>query len=258
MKSDNLSSKERNIFQNPRLSETLTNSHLSANTRHTTGEFQKTDSVAIQRVTASLQAINKHRSPLQSLQESIATFFVEGPHIASFIFKKFWIAAIEGDTSIDVPKDIILDPLDLKRSLPWNSCKQAATLVLLFACPHNNLFEALKFLSRTLGGLPTLSLIRTTPTSSFAQAFAKAKKAALSGEMATTVIGVSLIDVHIFELNVRDMAKPYSSFAHAFVVGVGPEGVVIWQSWGEHRYPLDEYLAGDGARVRSWDEAEES
>lgn len=106
--------------------------------------------------------------------------------------------------------------------------------------------------------MPTLSLVRTTPTSSsFAQAFAKAKKAALSGEMATTVIGVSLIGVHIFELNVRDMAKPYSSFAHAFVVGVGLEGVVIWQGWGEHGYPLDEYLARDGSRVRSWDEAEE-
>jgi hypothetical protein len=256
-KSDKLSGKERNIFQNPELSEALADSHVSANTRHKTGEFQRTASLAIQRVIASLPAINEHRSPLQFLRASIATFFSEGPQIASFIFRQLQIAAIQGDTSIRVPKDIILDPLDLEFNFPWNSCKLATTLVLLIACRHNEVFEALKFQSGQLGGLPTLSLIRSTPSSSFAQAFAKAKKAALNGEMATTVIGVSLIDVHIFELNVRGMAKPYTSFAHAFVVGVGPEGVVIWQSWGEYGYRLDEYLARNGARLRNWDEAEE-
>ncbi|KFZ11258.1 hypothetical protein V502_07649 [Pseudogymnoascus sp. VKM F-4520 (FW-2644)] len=227
MKSDKLPSKERNIFQDPELSEAFADSHVSANIQHKTEAFQRTASLAIQRVIVSLQTIDEHRSPLQLLRASIATFFLEGPQIASFIFRQLQVAAL------------------------------ATTLVLLFACRHNEVFEALKYQSGQLGGLPTLSLIRNTPSFSFAQAFAKAKKAALSGKMATTVIGVSLTDVHIFELNVRGKAKPYTSFAHSFVVGIGPEGVVIWQSWGEYGYRLDEYLNRDGARLRNWDEAEE-
>lgn len=257
MKSDKLSAKERNIFQGPELSEAFTDSHVSASSQNKTEAFQRTAFRAIQRVIASLQTTNEHRSPLQLLRESIARFFLEGPQIASFIFRQLQVAAVKGDTSILVPQDSILDPRDPEFNLPWNSCKLATTLVLLFACRHNEVFEALKYQSGQLGGLPTLSLIRSTRSSSFAQAFAKAKKAALSGEMATTVIGVSLTDVHIFELNVQGMAEPYTSFAHSFVVGIGPEGVVIWQSWGEHGYRLDEYLTRDGARLRNWDEAEE-
>ncbi|KFY89762.1 hypothetical protein V500_05510 [Pseudogymnoascus sp. VKM F-4518 (FW-2643)] len=247
---------ERNIFQDPELSEAFAGSHVSASTQHKTEAFRRTASLAIQRVIVSLQTINEHRSPLQLLQASIATF-LEGPQIASFIYRQLQVAAMLGETSIFVPKDIILDPRDPEFNLPWNSCKLATTLVLLIACRHNEVFEALKYQSGQLGGLPTLSLIRSTSSSSFAQAFAKAKKAALSGEMATTVIGVSLTDVHIFELNVRGKAKPYTSFAHSFVVGIGPEGVVIWQSWGEYGYRLDEYLNRDGARLRNWDEADE-
>jgi len=47
----------------------------------------------------------------------------------------------------------------------------------------------------------------------------------------------------------------YTFFGHTFTVGVGPEGVIIWQSWGEHGYTLPEYIARGGARVRNWQEA---
>ena len=40
-------------------------------------------------------------------------------------------------------------------------------------------------------------------------------------------------------------------------MGIGPEGVIVWQAWGKHGYRLDEYLDGGHARLRSWDEADQ-
>ncbi|KPM44964.1 hypothetical protein AK830_g1629 [Neonectria ditissima] len=134
----------------------------------------------------------------------------------------------------------------------------ATTLILLFASSSDPtcIHATLKSQSQSLGGLPTYDLIQKTPSASFLQAFTRAKAAAV-GEANTTVMAVSLVDVHIFALAERGDAEQYFSFAHVFTVGVGPGGVVIWQAWGKHGYRLDEYLRDGHARLRDWDEADQ-
>lgn len=50
------------------------------------------------------------------------------------------------------------------------------------------------------------------------------------------------------------------SFAHSFFIAVGVEGVRIFMSCGVHPkmpyYTLSQYIARDGARLRSWDKAQ--
>ena len=79
--------------------------------------------------------------------------------------------------------------------LPWNSCKLAASLVLILAAPKDPeaMHSALKFQSSTLGGLPTMAMINSTPSADLAARFARAKKAALDGKVGkVTVLTVSL------------------------------------------------------------------
>ena len=73
----------------------------------------------------------------------------------------------------------------------------------------------------------------------------------------TTVLAASLVDVHIFELAQQGASEQYFSFAHVFIIGVGPEGIIVWQAWGKHGYRLDEYLNDGHARVRDWREADQ-
>jgi hypothetical protein len=110
----------------------------------------------------------------------------------------------------------------------------------MLACPAKKLFDAVKLQSQTLGGLPTLEQIRKTPTTPFRKAYQTAKEQARGSGKKTTVFATSLIDVHIFELAKQGRSQPYTSFAHTFVVGVGPEGMIVWQGWGQHGYGLDE------------------
>ncbi|KAF1954300.1 hypothetical protein CC80DRAFT_476030 [Byssothecium circinans] len=122
---------------------------------------------------------------------------------------------------------------------------------------RDSLFAAVKMQSRSLGGLPTLQQIRLTPSASFMTAYQKAKQLALGEVKCTTVIAVNLTDVHIFELAQQGRSEEYFSFAHVFVAAVGPEGVIIWQSWGKYGYRLDEYLRRGDGRLRDWPEADQ-
>lgn len=88
----------------------------------------------------------------------------------------------------------------------------------------------MRFVSRSLGGLSTLPLIRSTPSSSFLSTFENAKGATLGPGKKTTVLRVSLVDVHIFELVEKGKSESWSLFAHTFALGIGPKVVVVWQS----------------------------
>lgn len=114
----------------------------------------------------------------------------------------------------------------------------------------------MKFQSGSLGGLPTYDSIRKTPSALFPQAFQRAKLAATNNKQ-TTILGVTLADAHIFELARRGTSEKYFSFAHVFTIGVAPEGVIVWQAWGEHGYRLDEYLNNGHGRLRDWSEADQ-
>jgi len=205
-------------------------------------------------------------SALAILRHQMEMFFSFGPELASFAFAKLQkIAATRSNKMIESDLDVSLSGLDSKSlsqwsSLyPWNSCKMAATLVLLFAAPRDgeSLFSAVRTQSHSLGGLPTLEHIRETPSSSLDTAYRRAKQDASGQEKRTTVMAVNLTDVHIFELVEQGKAESYFSFAHVFVIAVGPEGAVIWQSWGKFGYRLDEYLNRGGGGLRNWQEADQ-
>ncbi|TGO07031.1 hypothetical protein BTUL_0344g00020 [Botrytis tulipae] len=219
-------------------------------------------------VTQLLPLINANsaqQSPLLALNEKVESLFKYGPDIAVFIFSKLQLHIKEKTykrTGAIIEIGIFSEESDLSldqdHSFLWKSCKMAATLVLLFATSNDPVFldNALKSQSRSLGGLPTYDSIRKTPSASLPLAFQRAKLAAKNNEQ-TTVFAVALVDVHIFELAQRGASEPYFSFAHVFTIGVGPEGVIVWQAWGQHGYRLDEYLNNGHGRVRDWSEADQ-
>lgn len=186
-------------------------------------------------------------SPLLALQKQVVSVFKHGPLRAGGMFQELSVAAEAGVSTAETPVSNL--------PVPWNSCKAAATLVGLLACPSARLYEVLKFQSQRLNGLPTYEDIANTPSTSLRTAFKQAKALARGEEGTSSLLVVSLIDVHIFELARQGKSQDYTSFAHTFVLGIGPEGVIIWQGWGEHGYGLDEYINKGQARVRSWQEA---
>lgn len=135
-------------------------------------------------------------------------------------------------------------------------CKMAATLVLLYATSNDLvcLYNALKLQTHSLGGLLNYKFIRKTLSASLFLDFRRAKLAAINYKQ-TTVLAVALVDVHIFELAQRGKSELYFSFTYVFTMGVGLEGVIIWQAWGKHRYWFDKYINNRHARVRGWSEA---
>jgi hypothetical protein len=189
------------------------------------------------------------QSPLLALQQQVATIFKHGPLRAGGVFESLSEAARSGVTTAKTPLG--------DWPVPWNSCKAAATLVGLLAFPVKRLFEVAKFQSESLGGLPTYEEIHNDPSTSLLKNFQHAKALAHSEHGTSSVLVVSLIDVHIFELARQGRSQGYTSFAHTFVFGIGPEGVIVWQGWGEHGYGLDKWINDGNARVRSWQEADD-
>jgi hypothetical protein len=220
-------------------------------------------------VTKLLSVINTsptQQSPLLALNEKVKAFFQYGPDTAAFIFSKLQQHITETSykrSDSDIEIEIFFNEqtdfsLAKNCSVLWKSCKMATTLVLLLASSKDPecLHAALKSQSQSLGGLPTYDYIRKTASTSLPLAFRGAKLAAVNDGQ-TTVLAVALVDVHILELAQRGAAEPYFSFAHVFTIGIGPEGVVIWQAWGKYGYRLDEYLKDGHARIRDWSEAEQ-
>ncbi|KAJ6126130.1 hypothetical protein N7471_010623 [Penicillium samsonianum] len=197
-------------------------------------------------------------TPLEGLDWEVKKFFDKGPLDASIKFHALQCAVLEGTTVVDIYRAQDLPPI-FAQAIPWNSCKLATTLVLLFACPSDSdsIFEALKFQSRSLNGLPTMADIISNPSADLPKRFARAKKAAIDGKIGeTTVLGVSLVDVEMIERAERGSSDMrYSSFAHSFVLAIGREGFRVFQAWGEHGYRLDQYLMGGGSRLRDWEDA---
>ena len=223
------------------------------------------DGSKIREFVVTLNTIPSDTSALAILRHQVEIFFNFGPDLASFVFAKLQDFASAGlNELIESKFEISLSGLNSmplsqwSTFCPWNSCKMAATLVL-FAAPWDSksLFFAVKTQSRSLGGLPTLKHIRETPSASLDTAYRRTKKDAFGDGKRTTVMAVNLTDVHIFELAEQGKSELYFSLAHVFVIAVGPEGVVIWQSWGKFGYSRNEYLNRDGGRLRDWQAAEQ-
>jgi hypothetical protein len=187
------------------------------------------------------------QSPLLALQQQVLNIFKHGPQRATGVYGSLSGAAQSGLTKAKMP--------DGDLPIPWNSCKAAATLIGLLACPSDRVYEVVKFLSQALGGLPTLKEIRKTPSASLQTAYQNAKALACGEKHISSAIVVSLTDVHIFELAAKGRSEEFTSFAHSFVIGIGPEGVIVWQGWGEHDYGLDQWIKDGRAQVQTWQEA---
>lgn len=193
-------------------------------------------------------APNNLRSPLLTLQQQLVSMFKHGPSRATGFFVSMFAVAEQNRTRTLFPDEDV--------DMSWKSCKAAATLVGLVACPPARGREVAKFLHYADDHLDlTIDDIVNTPSASLQTAFRTAKALARGDGGISTVITVSLADVCYFRLAALKRPKDYTSFAHAFVLGIGPEGVVIWQSWGEHGYHLDKWINDDGARVRTRQEA---
>jgi len=187
------------------------------------------------------------QNPLRALQQQVANVFRHGPRRAGGVFASMSTAAESDLTTLQTPEYDV--------HIPWNSCKAAATLVAIIVCRSDRLHEVLKFQSRQLGGLPSYETICHTTSASLQTAFRNAKLLARSELGILSLIVVSLTDVHIFELAKQRRSQGYTSFAHTFVIGIGPEGIFFWQGWGEHGYGLDEYIEIGGSQIRDWQEA---
>jgi len=100
--------------------------------------------------------------------------------------------------------------------------------VLLLAAPKDvdAMHAALRWQSRTLGGLSTMFVIKTTLSADLSARVVMAKQAAFNGKVPTcTILGVSLVDVEMIEHGENlNKTTGYSFFAHAFVLGIGREG----------------------------------
>jgi len=70
------------------------------------------------------------------------------------------------------------------------------------------------------------------------------------------VLIIELVDVCSLQLGAIAGQKVYSSFGTSFVLGAGPEGVVLWHSSALAGRGLGEHVARGGDRVQSWVEAE--
>lgn len=163
-----------------------------------------------------IPAPNNLQSPLRALQQQITNVFRHGPLRAEGVFASLSAAAESGLTTVQTP--------DYDVPIPWNSCKAAATLVAILACRSDSLHDVLKFQSRRLGGLPSCETICHTPSASLQTTFRNAKLLARGEGSISSLVVVSLTDVHIFELAKHGRSQNYTSFAHTFIIGIGPEG----------------------------------
>lgn len=131
----------------------------------------------------------------------------------------------------------------------WKDSEAAVMLVALLAAPCDRLSEIDDLFEVTPANVLNI------PSASLAEAFKTAKVKALGGQKITTVIVVSLVDVYMLEMQEMGLGGHCTSFGHDFVLGVGPEGVVLWQ--GSVSCSFHTYLAQGGASVKNWAQAED-
>ena len=142
----------------------------------------------------------------------------------------------------------------------WSVCELVAGTVLVMAspCDRSQNLRALRFASKTLGGLPTMKTVNTVPSADLGEYFRVAKKAAVDGRVGElTVLGVNLVDVGMLERRQAGEDLKHTSFEHTFVLGIGREGFRMWSVWGGCEYQLDDLATPEGARLRDWDEGKE-
>ena len=197
-------------------------------------------------------------SPLSFLHESIRSVFQDGPARSAGKFVALRQLVLDGrDAPVSFDSNLYATDVGQIR---WNACELVAGTILVMAspCDRSQNRQALKFASRTLGGLPTMKTIDTVQSADLGKQFRAAKKAAIDGQVGElTVLGVNLVDVGMLERRQAGEDLEHTSFEHTFVLGIGREGFRMWSVWGGCEYQLDDLATPEGARLRDWDEGKE-
>lgn len=196
------------------------------------------------------------QTPLLALAQQIQNFGEIDDSIRGSLLFSLMEAAAKNTTTVQKPQK---DPTKKLEGDAWTLSKTAAFNVGVFACPAQRLREVLPFGPEHLSGLKTFEAVRQTPSASLRNALQQAKARACGDQHNCGLIMVSLVDVHILELGQQEKANKYISFAQTFVLGVAPEGVILWQGWGDEAgvrsYLLGEWMSKGGSRIRNWQEA---
>jgi hypothetical protein len=200
-------------------------------------------------------------SPMSALMQVLGRFLAGGDRQAAkraaqvdMTFKQaFDVTDLVNNPELFAKTDLT----SLGINYPMRSCKLAVTIILQIVAPDKLLHGCIAWSSRSLGGLPTAAQIHTQRSASLPLAFARAKEAALRQNQ-STALAVNIIDVEMTERGegIKYGSLNYMSFAHAFVIFVGPEGARVLQAWGEHGYSLGQNLESPASRLRDWSEAQ--
>ena len=214
-----------------------------------------------------INALPEQKAPIQALNQKVEEFFHCGPYAAFAAFQNLQAAITRSnyklkDSRVEVPVTSDLGFLsrifssNLNATTIWRTPTMASTLVLLFACPNNvrTIHDVVTDQGRTFGGTPAIESTRTTSSMSLQESYQRAKSTAQGGQ--STVMVVTLHDVLSLDVDEREDIGNYFPFSHFFTIGVGPEGVRVWQAGGHNGYGFDQYLRDGHARLRTWDEAE--
>lgn len=190
--------------------------------------------------------------PRPALQQQLTTLGQNGAVPRAWLLVSLFAAASQNSTTVKRP------PHDTPAVDPWGPSTIASATVGIFACPAQRLREVFEFGPGELNGLTTFETVRRTPRESLRTAFLSAKARACGGKGSFGLIMVSLVDGHMLELKEQGRSGNYTSFKHNFVLGVAPQGVVVWQAWGDDDgfgYGMGDWDNTGGSRVRNWQEA---
>ncbi|MCJ1246519.1 hypothetical protein MMC30_003727 [Trapelia coarctata] len=137
----------------------------------------------------------------------------------------------------------------------WSTGKDVTSLVLFLAPPRARLFSAQRFLQHSWTVETSHQTFLSTKLSA---EYLRAKNSILNAqEPKTVVIAVRVED--LFDTINGGLSHPQASqstaFQHSFTIGIGSEGVRIWQCWDhEFAFSLYGWQARGGTRVRSFEE----
>lgn len=234
---------------------------------------------AAQKLASDLNSVAEGPSALATIQTYLEALGKDWHGVTNFALEHFRsqigsLEALPAGSKVRIFMDLIphnsLDHIEACQH-PWFSCDVAAMTILALALPADKLSTLRDGYNNApnpmLQAHPFQELLEAEliPSASLRKAFNYAKAVALGPQKRTTVMTVSLVDTEEWRLPhypdaklqyEKIQAREYRGLSHFFVVGVGPEGMRMWQSWMYLGPRLEEHMALGGARVRGWDEAD--
>ena len=237
---------------------------------------------SVQKVVATLNALSPAQSPLDTIRKYVTALSSADADTTSFLLEHFRSTvgtvgrkAVGSKIRVTLRDTYESDLFhELACQYPWYACDIMSMVVLALAAPAHQLCSLVKeptvgmdnpiLLGGFYNGYFEACLI---PSANLTAMYEHAKKAALCAQK-TTLLMITLNDVvqhkcsmdpdYVDHLASQGIApQDVFPFSHAFVFGVGPDGVVLFQSWRMYGPTLHEYITCGGMEVRSWPEGDE-